>query len=316
MRPDPKNVLAIIAISVLISTPSQSVLARVLEVGPEKIYKLPSEAAKEAVPGDKIVIDSGEYFDCAVVNADNVIIEGVKGPGQVVLTDKTCAGKGILVIAGNGVAVRNMTLARARVVDGNGAGIRAEGRNLTVEGVRFINNQNGILAGGGNGGNIIVRDSEFIRNGTCVNSGGCAHGIYVGQIDLLHIEHSKFLETHDGHHIKSRALRTEIENCEILDGDKGTASYLIDIPWGGSLIVENSVLEKGAKASNTSAAIVIGAEGVNNKTKEIQITGNAFKNNNKNKVIFIRNITATEAILRHNRIEGDVSPLEGDGVQN
>ena len=54
------------------------------------------------------------------------------------LTDKTCQGKALLVIDGNNDAVRNLTLERARVPDGNGAGIRAEGGNLTVSGVAFI----------------------------------------------------------------------------------------------------------------------------------------------------------------------------------
>ena len=72
--------------------------------------------------------------------------------------------------------MRNLTLTRARVPDGNGAGIRAEGRNLLVERVRFIDNQNGILAADQPEGELIVRDSEFVRNGTCEQA--CAHGIY------------------------------------------------------------------------------------------------------------------------------------------
>ena len=47
------------------------------------------------------------------------------------------------------------------------AGIRAEGKDLLIEGVRFVNNQNGILFAGVPGGSLIVRDSEFLRNGVC-----------------------------------------------------------------------------------------------------------------------------------------------------
>ena len=44
------------------------------------------------------------------------------------------------------ITIRNLTLTRARVADFNGAGIRAEGGDLTIEHVRFIDDQDGILA--------------------------------------------------------------------------------------------------------------------------------------------------------------------------
>ena len=65
----------------------------------------------------------------------------------VVLTDKTCQGKALFVIHAADVTVRNITFQRARVPDGNGAGIRAEGINLTLENDKFLNNEEGILAG-------------------------------------------------------------------------------------------------------------------------------------------------------------------------
>src|SRR5258708_26983509 len=52
---------------------------------------------------------------------------------DVVITDKACQGKALFVITGDDVSVRNLTFTRARVPDGNGAGIRAEGVNLRVE---------------------------------------------------------------------------------------------------------------------------------------------------------------------------------------
>ena len=62
------------------------------------------------------------------------------------LSDKSCGGKAIFITLGSDITIRNLTFARARVPDRNGAGIRAEGRNLTVEHSRFIDNENGILA--------------------------------------------------------------------------------------------------------------------------------------------------------------------------
>jgi hypothetical protein len=65
-----------------------------LKVGPNQTYKAPSAAAAVAKNGDHIEIEPGQYFDCAVWNADDLVIEGT-GPG-VVITDKTCMGKGLL----------------------------------------------------------------------------------------------------------------------------------------------------------------------------------------------------------------------------
>jgi len=291
--------------------------ARTLEVGEGKAYKLPSEAIKDAKDGDKVLIykDKEDYFDCAFVNAPNVTIEGAAPDAAVAMTDKACGGKGLLVISGANVTVRNLTLTRVRVPDGNGAGIRAEGNGLTVDKVKFINNQEGILAGV-KGGTITIKDSEFVKNGNCANSGGCAHAIYVGEVDLLHVEHSKFSNTQQGHHIKSRALRTEVINCDIRDGADGTASYLVEIPNGGAVVVRDTIMEKGPKAENHSAAISIGAEGVTHPTREITIENNTFKNAGDYKTNFVRNLTATEATLKNNKLSGEVKPLDGDGSVN
>jgi len=288
--------------------------ARTLEVGADRPYKLLSEAVREARDGDKIVILAGEYFDCAVIPANDLTIEGVAPNAGAIITDKACGGKALLVTVGNNMTIRNLTLARARVPDGNGAGIRAEGKNLTIEGVKFINNQNGIL-GAVPGATITIRNSEFVRDGTCINSGGCGHGVYAGgELELLHIENTRFFETREGHHIKSRALRTEIIGCDIRDGSEGTASYLIDIPNGGSLVVRDTVMEKGPKSQNYSAAISIGAEGITHRTQEIVIKDSSFQNDNEHQTIFVRNITATEAQLSNNKLSGQVKPLEGDGT--
>jgi hypothetical protein len=116
-----------------------------LKVGPNETHKAPSEAAAVAKNGDHIEIEPGQYFDCAVWNADDLVIEGT-GPG-VVITDKTCMGKGLFVIEGNNTTVRNLTLTRSRVPDMNGAGIRLDKGSLTVDTVKFIDNQTGILGG-------------------------------------------------------------------------------------------------------------------------------------------------------------------------
>jgi hypothetical protein len=193
----------------------------------------------------------------------------------------------------------------------NGAGIRLDRGSLTVDGVKFIDNQNGILAAGAPGVTITIRNSDFDKNGFC--GGACAHGIYVGQADLLHIEHSRFTNTRQGHSIKSRAARTEVIDCDISDGPEGTSSYLIDAPNGGAVIVRDNKLQKGPKAENHTTAIAIGEEGVTQPTPEITVAHNAFRNDGDYETALVWNLTATPAQLSDNTFSGSIIPLKGDG---
>lgn len=295
-------------------TASGPAAARTLEVGPGQPYARPSEAAAAARDGDRVVIAPGEYVDCAVWRQNDLTIEGAldgaTGRGTVI-TDKPCQGKGLFVIAGNRVTVRGLTLQRARVPDGNGAGIRAEGQDLLVEQVRFLDNENGILAASQPQGVLIVRNSEFLRNGSCEQA--CAHGIYAGRLALLRVERSTFRGTRQGHHVKSRAIRTEVLDSDIADGVDGTASYLIDVPNGGAVLIRGNRLEKGPRAENRQAAIAIGAEGVDRATPDIVVEDNQFRVDGAYRPAFVLNSTATPAILRSNVIEGQATPLRGDG---
>ena len=285
--------------------------ARTLKVGPGQPYAQPSQAAAAAQDGDHVIIAAGQYFDCAVWHQNNLTVEGESETGTVI-TDKTCQGKALFVIPGNNVTVKNLTLTRARVADDNGAGIRAEGRNLTIDHVRFIDNQDGILTVDDPQSTLTVRDSEFTGNGTCDQY--CAHAIYAGKLGLLRVERTKFRDTHRGHHIKSRALRTEIVDCDIADGPNGTASYLVDVPNGGALVVRNSILEKGPHAENHTAVITIGEEGVDRPTPEISIDSNRVNADGDYPTIFVVNLTATPAVLRGNTLHGKIKPLRGDGT--
>jgi Right handed beta helix region len=296
----------------LLPSLAAATMAATLEVGAGKKYAAPSAAAAAAQDGDHIVIAAGTYFDCAFWRANNLVIEGA-GPDKTVITDKTCGGKALFVMDGDNITVRNLTLTRARVPDFNGAGIRAEGGSLTVENVHFINNQDGILSSSLPQATILIRDSAFIRNGTCEGGGGCAHGIYINAAKLLRIEHSKFFETKEGHNIKSRAAMTEVIGCDIADGPKGTSSYAIDIPNGGGVVLRDSKIEKGPKSENHTAALIIGEEGVNQPTPEITVENNTFTVEGNYSSYLVDNMTATEANLKGNKLIGNAKALRGDG---
>ena len=73
-------------------------------------------------------------------------------------------------------------------------------------------------------------------------------------------------------------------------------------------------MEKGPHTDNPGAAIVVGDEGVTNNTPEIIIENNMFTNRMDRSTVFVRNLTATGASLRANRIVGNIDPLAGPGT--
>ncbi len=282
--------------------------ARTLAVGPARALHLPSQAAAIAASGDRIEIDPGTYEDCAVWRADHLTVAGT-GPG-VVIENRICQGKAIFVIDGADVTLTRLTLRHARAPEHNGAGIRAEGGDLTLRAMHLIDNEDGLLAAPAPAATILIEDSEFAGNGVCAPV--CAHGIYVNDLAKLIVRNSRFLDTHSGHHIKSRARASEIIGNTIADGPRGTSSYLVDLPNGGALLMRGNVLEKGPHTENAATAIAIGEEGVTH-AGAITLSGNRFTNDGPAKAAFVRNLSETPARLRDNHFAGAVIPLIGPG---
>ncbi|HET6306880.1 MAG TPA: hypothetical protein VFG12_06825 [Rhodopila sp.] len=300
------------AVALALSAPELPAVAAVLEVGPGQPYPTPSAAAAVVHDGDRVMIATGIYRDCAVWKASNLTIEGA-GAGATVITGTACEGKGLFVTKGNDITIRNLVLTGAHVADFNGAGIRAEGDDLTIEHVRFADDEDGILTGAGPGSTLIIRDSEFIGDGSCSGSGGCAHGVYAGPIALLRVERSRFFRTRIGHAIKSRARRTEVIGCDLADGSEGTSSFAVDVPNGGAVLVRDNHIEKGPHSDNRTAAIMIGEEGVRHPTPEIRIERNTFRVDGDYRSYLVDNRTATPAVLIGNVLQAGAEPLRGDG---
>lgn len=281
-------------------------VARELRVGPMQVLKMPNQAALVAADGDVVRIDPGVYADCAVWTASHLLIEAT-APG-VLLAGKTCDDKGIFVTMGSHITIRGITFADASVRWHNGAGIRAAGDDLTVEHSRFLNNENGILAGGSRHSVLRIADSEFVGNGACIAA--CAHGVYAGAaIYLLDIEHCVFLDTKVAHHIKSRALNTVVRGSLIEDGPEGTSSYLIDVPDGGNLLIQDNVMEKGVHSDNAGVAISVGEESANNPTRVLIIRGNVFQSAVAERVVFVRDSAAVGVSLIGNTFSGNVKSM-------
>ena len=152
------------------------------------------------------------------------------------------------------VTLDNISFSGAAISDadgGNGAGIRYQSGNLTLNNCYFFDNQDGLLADADATGTITINNSEFAGNGNAnPPSSGIEHNIYVGAIAQLTIDNSYFTDPIAGHDIKSRAANTTIENSRITD-PTGSGSQEIDLPNGGNAVIENNVIEKGAGAQNS-----------------------------------------------------------------
>jgi hypothetical protein len=301
--------------------PSRPAAARIWQVGPNRPLTSPRQAAEVAKDGDRVLFDPGVYRDCAIWRASRLTIEAVAPAATInptvmtgtIVTGPTCADRGLFVFLGNDITVRGMTFQHARSSWHNGAGILMEGGNLTVEDSRFLDNENGILAGGPSTSVVQIRRDLFQGNGSC--EGACAHAVYAGKrIARLDVSDSIFLDTHVGHDIKSRARSTVVRDNRIEDGPTGTSSYLIELPDGGDGEIVNNVLRKGARSENHEAAISIGTEDRLNPTLALTISGNRFGSDLPELVRFVRNLTQTPARLSGNTLTGPVIPLDGPGT--
>lgn len=222
----------------------------VVGVDPGASFRLPSAAAAAARPGDTIRILPGTYYDCAVWRADDVTIEGSGEATRI--TDRICQGKAIFVVTGRNVRIRNLVLARARHLDGHGAAIRAEGRNLSLEGVLIENNQDGIFAPGLAGGMLRIERSTFRSNGAMPGSTPSA-AVRADKLDALLIRDTVFEDGRGKAAILSAATWTSLEGCRIGGGTRlEGAAVMVE----GGLRAAHNHIEAGSGPRGYRAGIL------------------------------------------------------------
>ncbi len=290
--------------------PAQKGSGRVLRVGQGKDYKSPSAAFAAAQKGDTIEIDTGNYIgDTAIIKADNLTIRGVGGGRAHLDADGESAnGKAIWVTTGNNTRIENIEFSGAKVGDGNGAGIRAEGVNLTLFNCFFHDNQEGILAGDNPESDIIIDSSAFVHNGTQT---GQVHGIYINHIRTLVVRGSVFQLNTIGHHIKSRADVTYVLYNRIADFADGTASYDVDLSNGGRAYIIGNMIEKGPKADNFNF-IAMAMEGPTNPNQELYVVNNTMVLD-RSSGVFVHSRSPGTVIVANNIMSGPGDPLQGTG---
>lgn len=221
-------------------------------------------AANDLKPGDILEIGPGIYKTPLIISQSRI---SVIGRGSVVFDGPTAEGKAAIIVKGNDVRINNIECKGIKVADQNGACLRLEGSNLSVEHVYFHDSEQGILTGK-QPGRVTIRDSRF----ELLGRNGQAHGIYIGGGEL-HIEDSLFIAAVDeGHEIKSRARVTEIVRT-VVASLASKDSRLVDISDGGLVTIRDSVLEKGPNSSNGDL-IGYGLENMKYSSNDIDIKNN------------------------------------------
>ncbi len=276
--------------------------ARTLTVGPGQEFAGPGAAARQAQDGDTVLIQPGQFYDCAVWPQHRLLIAGT-GPG-VVITDTTCQGKATFVITGDGVTVRDLTLARARVADGNGAGIRLEGQGLTLQQVRFVNDQVGLLSGTTGPGAIRIADCTFQGGG--VGGERPLYAVMAGATALLQIEDSTFHAIKGGQ-ISSAAARTELTRNRI-DTGTGDAPAVAVLATGGDLVMTDNELSVGPNTPRPAAAILATGQG------RLTLSRNRLDNQTGFELPLLLDWTGRDPVLQDNRVPPGDAVLSTSGL--
>ena len=250
--------------------------AATLLVGPSEKIRTISEAARVARDGEIIEIQPGEYpGQTAVWTQHNLTIRG--GADRPVLTanGKNAEGKGLWVIRGGKVHVENLEFRGARVPDGNGAAIRFERGDLTIQRCAFADNEMGILTANRPEMTLTIRDSEF--SDAPRHAGDLHHLLYVGQIGRFTLTGSRFANGYRGHLVKSRARENHVRYNLLADGPAGHASYELEFPNGGMAFVIGNVIAQSATSDNPTL-VSYGAEGPHWQDNALYFTHNTLVN--------------------------------------
>jgi len=293
----------------------------VLTVGTGEEYETIQAAVAAASNGDTIDVSAGTYEVSDLKIGENLTFAAVGGTVDIVpqpSSSKYNVSKGLFIIGTDtsapNVTIEGFSFSGAKSTASNGAGIRYQSGNLTLDDDSFSNNQDGILAPPfvDGTGTIDVNDCVFDHNGA---GDGQSHNLYIGYINTFIMTNSISEDAVVGHEVKSRAENNIIENNQIIDGPTGTASYSIDLPEAGNDIIQGNTIEKGPDAS-APIAIHVGGPMEPYANSKVVIQDNTFINNYRPSAQVVNNEFTSPVTVTDNTIENFSTILNGIGTQS
>ncbi|MEO9189238.1 MAG: hypothetical protein ABI224_04425 [Acetobacteraceae bacterium] len=281
-----------------------------LTVGSGMQYATIASAVAASQDGDVVQVSAGTYKNDWLQINDSITLEAVGGTVTMSATVAPPNNKGIIIVGDathspdvtiTGIVLTGAKISRAQ--GNNGARIRYQNGNLTLNNDTVTANQEGLLATPyvAHTGTIIVNNSTFTANGA---GDGQSHNVYVNHVQQFTFEDSVSIGAYVGHDIKSRADNTTIINSTIGDGTAGTTSYEIDLPNGGNAIIQGNTIQQGA-ASQNPVIISYGEEGGILPGSTLTVSGNTVMNDlHRNVPTMVRNSTAVVASIDNNLYYG------------
>jgi hypothetical protein len=118
-----------------------------------------------------------------------------------------------------------------------------------------------------------VEDSEF-SHGVLVTP-RISHLLYAGRIDRLDVTGSYFHDGRIGHLLKSRAAVSRVSYSRLSDEAGGQASYEMDFPEGGEVVLLGNIVWQGVATENRRL-IAFGAEGLRGDRHELVMVANTL----------------------------------------
>ena len=261
-----------------------------LTVGRNQQYGTIAAAVAAAHNGDTVSVLAGTYVNDVATVRTNIAL--VASGGQVVLlgTGALASGGALLTVAAT-ATVDGFVFANAHAADGTAAGLLHTAGALTVRNSLFTGGQTGLLSTAGSTATVSVQASEFANN---------TANISVGAIQSLAIAGSYVHDAAGGDEVRSAAHATAVTSSRI--GDNGAAAgNALNLPNGGTVSVQNSVLEKGA--ASTAAAIIRFGGGSAYANSSLSVSGNTVVTD-KPGALLVQNGTTASAAVTSNQLYG------------
>lgn len=258
-----------------------------------------------------ILIAPGVYHQCAVQQRGDVTFKA-SVPGKAILDGTACEGKAALVLRGRSTTVDGIVFRNIAVRDGNGAGIRSEDGDLTIENAMFLDSQEGILGNVSGGQRITIDHSTFAGLGTCEGAGGCAHSIYLQNGGSVTVTNSRFERGQGGHYVKLRSPDVTITGNSFDDSHGHATNYMIDLSNGGTGTISGNTFVQGKDKENWSAFIAVAAEGQKFSSNGLRVVDNiaSLAPGIDRSPVFVADYTGDTLTVADNRLGKSVRRFE------